>query len=352
MATEMAWVALIGGFSMGASLLLAVALGSVYRGLELPWPARTAGYAMLLGLTLTQAWHALFLLNLSPQLVTRGYSLGVFVQSVGFYYLLLGVLRPKQQRWHPLEWAVLPAALVCGAWVPLAMAVPIAMCFGTAAALHLGLLVYKLRAQRRWFSLEMRVLVLFGAMAILIASVSFASSVVGWTSFAAIYTVLIGASFFLVLYLLLRFPDIASKTEEAVATAYAVSTLSSIDCTRLVSELKRLFEEQRIYEDENLSLNKLAEMIQLSSHQLSELINTHFAMGFSRLVRQYRVDAAKKMLIAEPRASVLSVGLSVGFTSQSNFYVAFKEIAGSVPGQFRKQAGLAAQAEPAETVKK
>ena len=103
-------------------------------------------------------------------------------------------------------------------------------------------------------------------MAILIAAVSFASSVAGWESFAAIYTVLIGASFFLVLYLLLRFPDIASKTEEAVATAYAVSSLSSIDCTRLVSELKRLFEEQRIYEDENLSLNKLAEMIQLSSH--------------------------------------------------------------------------------------
>ena len=75
-------------------------------------------------------------------------------------------------------------------------------------------------------------------------------------------------------------------------------------------------------------------------------------MGFSRLVRQYHVDTAKKMLISEPRASVLSVGLSVGFTSQSNFYVAFKEIAGSVPGQFRKQAGLAAQAEPAETVKK
>ena len=75
-------------------------------------------------------------------------------------------------------------------------------------------------------------------------------------------------------------------------------------------------------------------------------------MGFSRLVRQHRVDAAKKMLIAEPRASVLSVGLSVGFTSQSNFYVAFKEMTGTVPGKFRTQACLAAQAEPAEVVKK
>jgi AraC-like DNA-binding protein len=56
-------------------------------------------------------------------------------------------------------------------------------------------------------------------------------------------------------------------------------------------------------------------------------------------VRRYRIEAAKKMLIDEPRASVLSVGLSVGFTSQSNFYVAFKEFTGFVPGQFRKQQG-------------
>jgi len=48
-------------------------------------------------------------------------------------------------------------------------------------------------------------------------------------------------------------------------------------------------------------------------------------------VRQHRVAAAQAMLRAEPDASVLSVGLSVGFTSQSNFYAAFREIVGSVP---------------------
>jgi AraC-like DNA-binding protein len=154
--------------------------------------------------------------------------------------------------------------------------------------------------------------------------------------------VLISVSFALVLYLLLHFPDITSKTEEAVANTYAVSTLSNIDCGNVVAEIKRLFEQEKIYEDENLSLNKLAELTKLSSHQLSELINTQFEMGFSRLVRRYRVEAAKKMLIDEPRASVLSVGLSVGFTSQSNFYVAFKEFTGVVPGQFRKQSGIVA----------
>lgn len=43
------------------------------------------------------------------------------------------------------------------------------------------------------------------------------------------------------------------------------------------------------------------------------------------------------MLLAEPEASVLSVGLAVGFASQSNFYAAFREVTGEVPGRYRRR---------------
>lgn len=67
------------------------------------------------------------------------------------------------------------------------------------------------------------------------------------------------------------------------------------------------------------------------------MLNARFGIGFSRYVRQYRVAAARRMLLDEPKASVLSVGLSVGFGSQSTFYVAFKDEVGVVPGEFRKR---------------
>lgn len=92
----------------------------------------------------------------------------------------------------------------------------------------------------------------------------------------------------------------------------------------------------RIYMDSELSLPNLAESLALSPHQLSELLNTKLGKSFSRYVRELRVSAARNMLCNEPSASVLSVGLSVGFTSQSNFYEAFREIEGMTPGQFRK----------------
>jgi AraC-like DNA-binding protein len=332
-------IVLIGiGFSIGAALLLMIAFATAYRGIVLPWQSRAGGYVMLLGLAVTQLFHARFLIDADPVFAMRSYVLVVFLQSIGFYWLFLGLLRPHQQRWQIWDWLILPFAVACGVFVPIDFALPVAMIGGTVAAARLGQLVYLLRTQRRWFLLEFRVLALFAVLAVLIAAASLAAPALGWRHFAMTYAALIGASFGLVIYLLLRFPDVASKAQEAVATTYAASTLSRVDCEKAVAEIKRLFEKEKIYVDENLSLSGVAETIKLSSHQLSELINTQFQMGFSRLVRQYRIEAAKKMLIDEPRASVLSVGLSVGFTSQSNFYVAFKEFTGIVPGQFRKQA--------------
>jgi AraC-like DNA-binding protein len=88
----------------------------------------------------------------------------------------------------------------------------------------------------------------------------------------------------------------------------------------------------------------LAERLGLSTHQLSELLNARLGKSFSRYLREHRVAAAKAMLCDEPTASVLSVGLNVGFTSQSNFYEAFREIEGMTPGQFRKLRSTTTQA--------
>ncbi len=113
-----------------------------------------------------------------------------------------------------------------------------------------------------------------------------------------------------------------------------------MDCEPLVVRIKHLLDEQKLYRNEDLSLAHLAEDLSLSSHQVSELINTCFGMGFSRLIRNYRVEEAKRQLIEEPKASVLSIGMAVGFSSQSNFYTAFRDFTGETPGQFRKRQGV------------
>ena len=169
-----------------------------------------------------------------------------------------------------------------------------------------------------------------------------ASPWIGLAAFFLAYAILIGVGLFASLYLLLRFPDLPSRAAEAVATAYAVSTLSRVDRDDALARLRRAMEDERAYLDENLGLASLAAQVGLTPHQLSELVNTQFGVGFSRYVRGHRVEAARRMLLAEPDASVLSVGLAVGFTSQSNFYAAFREITGEVPGRYRRRRADAA----------
>ena len=95
-------------------------------------------------------------------------------------------------------------------------------------------------------------------------------------------------------------------------------------------------QSERLYVDPDLSLAGFGPRLGLSTHQLSELVNSRLGKGFSRYLRERPDRRAKAIYVAEPKASVLSVGLSVGFTSQSNFYEAFREIEGSTPGQYRK----------------
>ena len=327
------------GFSLAASALLFLVMTTSTQDLPMPPASRVGGGIMLAGLCHTQWIHFQALRGEGEPWGGVAYGLVLAAQSAAFYWLLLGMLRPPDTRWHPLEWSLpwLPVLAIAG--LPTRYGPVVALAGGVAITVHIGRLLYRVRTQRRHFRIELRTLAAFGLMALVLVGLGFSAPLLGWRSFAAAYALLISAGFLLVLYLLLRFPDLARKAEEAVATAYAVSTLGKVDIERVATALRRAFEQEHVYRDQDLSLSRLAEQLDLSGHQLSELINTQFDTSFPRLVRQYRVEAAKRMLIDEPRASVLSVGLSVGFNSQSTFYSAFKDVTGTVPSRYRTRTG-------------
>ena len=143
-----------------------------------------------------------------------------------------------------------------------------------------------------------------------------------------------GAYVWPICYLLAN-PNAIENLAEAVKLSYANTTLGNVAVSAKLEQLTQLMEQKQLYQDENLSLAMLAQELGLSSHQLSELINTHFEMNFSRYIRKQRVEAAKRILTRDAQASILSISMEVGFKSQSNFYAAFKEVTGMSPGQFR-----------------
>ena len=93
----------------------------------------------------------------------------------------------------------------------------------------------------------------------------------------------------------------------------------------------------KLYTDESLSLSALAAQLDLSPHQLSELINTEYGFGSRHYLKGHRLRAAKQLLLKDVTQSVLAISIDTGFKSQSAFYAAFKELEGVSPGSFRKQ---------------
>jgi len=327
----------LAGACTAFAALLAVALAAAPSRMPMPWSARLGGAVMLAGLALT-AWQHVGLAALgATEAPPWAYGAGLFAQSWGFYALLSGVLQPADRRRGPVI-AGAAVSFALAALVPPFWAIPVSLTLGTAYALHLGALVYRLRATRRWFRVELPVVLAFAVMGLGVGVAgALTPAVIPWHTFALAYSVQIAAGFLLVSALLLLVPDLATKTQEAVATSYAQSSLGRVDVAQAAERLRRLFEDEHLYRDEDLGLAKLARRIDLTPHQLSELLNVRFGESFSKFVRRHRVAAAQRMLIDEPRASVLSVGLSVGFGSQSTFYAAFKEETGLVPGEFRRR---------------
>lgn len=322
------------GFSVFASLLLCAAQFTVYRNVEFDLLTRLAGPVLLAGLAWLQMLHAGYLLGDSPDLPTPLYRILLFVVAPAFFIFFEGALAAGRRSPWSRVLLFLPASIA--GWLPGPYAIPVAFALGAFYAAILTHRVFRLRDQRKRFRLEALAFAAHAVVALAILFLGLFEPWIGLEPFVLGYSILIGLGFLAALYTLLRFPDLAQNTVEAVRSAYANTSLRTVDVDAAIARLDKLMSVDRIYTNDSLSLSSLAEQLGLGPHQLSELLNARLGIGFSRFVREHRVRAAQRMLLDEPTASVLSVGLAVGFTSQSNFYAAFREITGEVPGRFRR----------------
>lgn len=93
---------------------------------------------------------------------------------------------------------------------------------------------------------------------------------------------------------------------------------------------------EKSYLDDKLTLQKLAEQINMPEKQLSLLINQHTGKHFFDFINEYRINDAKILLKDQPQLTVLEVLYEVGFNSKSSFYTAFKKETGVTPTHYRK----------------
>lgn len=118
---------------------------------------------------------------------------------------------------------------------------------------------------------------------------------------------------------------------------YRISNLANLDTESILSAIFQFLENEKPYLDESFTRSDLADEIGLTNHQLSELLSEHAKLSFRKLVNQYRVQEAQKIIQAEPSLNILTIAFSVGYNSKASFNRNFKSITGHTPVEFRRK---------------
>lgn len=156
---------------------------------------------------------------------------------------------------------------------------------------------------------------------------------------AAYTSYIVGAlSFTFVLYLIVLLLIFKSNTESTFFTEKEKYQNKEIDKETqfIISQKIALIIEKELYLNPYFNLEVAAKELKITKHLLSQYVNEIVGKSFSNLIKEYRVEKAKKLLETERGYSIESLGYDSGFSSKSTFFSAFKKITGKTPAEYQK----------------
>lgn len=292
----------------------------------------TAAGTLLVLFSIIQILHLNYLLVPNNLIESKLYSTLVLLTAPVYLLFVLEYIGGKIAFRPAMVLHLTP--LVANLIIPNRWSLPLGFLVGTAYAVYCVRELSLLRGKRSRYRFEYLSLAFFTVVAVAVMLLGILAQLEPYY-FIAGYSLLISCCFVMVVTIFLLYPDVAINLNEALEARYAKSTLDNVDQNVMLAKLEKLVGQDGLSRNESLNLSMLAQRSGYSSHQISELINSKLGYGVSQYIRQHRVRDAKQMLINEPGASVLSISLAAGFTSQSTFYAAFNQIVGMSPGNYR-----------------
>lgn len=117
---------------------------------------------------------------------------------------------------------------------------------------------------------------------------------------------------------------------------YASSVMDKNKIDATLVRLRKLLEEEQVYQDDSIKLESLAGQLAVPPWYLSRIINQALEKSFFELVNDYRVEEVKSKLLKDNNSqSILDMALEAGFNTKSAFNRAFKKRTGLTPTQFK-----------------
>ena len=107
----------------------------------------------------------------------------------------------------------------------------------------------------------------------------------------------------------------------------------------IMKKVTYLFDVEKVFRKEDISLQSLSEELSIPSYQLSWILNKKMNVTFSELVNSYRVEEVKKRLDSsqDTDKTILDIAFDAGFNTKTSFNRVFKKLTRMTPSQYRQR---------------
>src|SRR5690606_28252496 len=106
------------------------------------------------------------------------------------------------------------------------------------------------------------------------------------------------------------------------------------------ARLLTIMQTDEPYLDSELNLVKLSEKLQISSHQLSYVLNNGLHENFFNFINKYRVNKAKSYLtdVQYDYLTIVAIGFQTRFNSETAFNTTYKKMTSLTPSAYKLNA--------------
>jgi AraC-like DNA-binding protein len=152
----------------------------------------------------------------------------------------------------------------------------------------------------------------------------------------------IGLIAFLLYFCVMFYVAVSSRTlleRTEIKEKYKKSKLPETEALLLLSALEECMISKRLFTNQELKLKDLAEQLNTSERNLSQIVNTYKNQNFSDYINSYRIQYAQKLLADQSLQdkTILWILFEAGFNSKATFNTLFKKVAGCTPAEYRKR---------------
>ena len=132
---------------------------------------------------------------------------------------------------------------------------------------------------------------------------------------------------------------IPTPKEDDESSKACANDLAAEHSKEEIETINKAMSEAQLYHRPNLTVEALADYVNLSVKDLSFILNHHFGQNFYEFVNQFRIEEAKRLLISAECSNkpIQLIYEEVGFRSKSSFNTLFKKSVGLTPSRFRQQ---------------